>query len=76
MSKQSPEYRLACKMLRNAGKLDMRDLPAPRRSESVIDWLVRAGVAQTPQDAVEGLLRAAGLVAIRDELLALPDVPF
>lgn len=62
-------HALACRMLRQAGKLNMRDLPAPRRSESLVDWLVRAGVAQSPAAAAEGLLLAAGLRELRDELL-------
>lgn len=66
-------HRLACRMLRNAGKLDMRDLPPPRRAESLVDWLVRTGIAKTPQAAADGLLLAAGLTELRDELLALPD---
>jgi len=62
-------FRIGCRMLRQAGKLDFADLPPPRRSESVIDWLCRSGLAQSPQDAAEGLLVAAGLRELRDELL-------
>lgn len=54
-------HALACRMLRRAGKLDFANLPPPRRSESVVDWLVRAGIAETPQNAARGLLVAAGL---------------
>lgn len=73
--KARKRFRLACRMLRQAGRLDIADLPAPRRSESVIDWLVRAGLAQTPQQAAEGLLVAAGLRELRDELLGhLPPI--
>ena len=60
---------LACRMLRQAGKLDMRHLSPPKRSESVVDWLVRVGIAQTPASAAEGLLLAAGLTNLRNELL-------
>jgi hypothetical protein len=68
-------FKLTCRMLRNAGKLDMRSLKPPRPSESLVDWLVRAGIAHTPQDAAEGLLRAAGLTSVRDELQSL-DIIF
>lgn len=54
-------HALACRMLRRAGKLDFANLPPPRRSESVVDWLVRVGIAETPQNAARGLLVAAGL---------------
>lgn len=54
-------HALACRMLRRAGKLDFANLPPPRRSESVVDWLVRAGIAETPQRAARGLLVASGL---------------
>lgn len=63
-------HALNCRMLRQAGKLDFRDLPPPRRTESVVDWLVRAGLAVSPQAAAEGLVLAAGLFKLRDELLA------
>lgn len=54
-------HALACRMLRRAGKLDFANLPPPRRSESVVDWLVRVGIAESPQRAASGLLVAAGL---------------
>lgn len=44
-----------------SGMLDFAELPPPRRSESLIDWLVRAKIAQTPQQAAEGLLIASGM---------------
>ena len=64
-------FRLGCNMLRLAGKLDFRDLPRPRASESLVDFLVRAGVAKTPQAALEGLLVAGQLVKVRADLLKL-----
>lgn len=64
-------HAIACRMLRRAGKLDFCDLPPPRRRESVADWLVRAGIAQTPQTAIAGLLHAAGLAELPAELSAL-----
>ena len=63
-------HSLACNMLRQAGKLDFRDLPPPRRTESVIDWLVRAGVAKCAQQAAKGLLVAAELDSLHTEMLA------
>ncbi len=54
-------HALACRMLRRAGKLDFANLPPPRRSESVVDWLVRSGIADSPKSAARGLLVAAGL---------------
>lgn len=68
----SHRHRLACRMLRKAGKLQFADLPPPWRSESLIDWLCRSGVAQSPQAASEGLIVAAGLAGVLDELL-LPE---
>lgn len=62
-------FKLACKMLRKAGKLDFSDLLAPRRSESIADWMVRAGLSASPQAAIEGLMVAADLAKLRDELL-------
>ena len=57
-------HRLACRLLRNAGKANFRReswesaLPMPRPGESIVDYLVRAELAQTPQDASAGLVRA------------------
>lgn len=69
-------FRIGCMMLRFSSQLDFKDLPPPRQSESVIDWLVRAGISQTPQQALEGLLLASGprVVQMRDELAADPSV--
>lgn len=63
-------FSVACRMFRLAGKLDFADLPPPRRSESVIDWLVRVGIAQTPQQAAEGLLTAAGLNELHAQVMS------
>jgi hypothetical protein len=46
-------------------------LPQPRPSEGVVDWMVRAGLARTVQDASAGLARALHLDTILDELAAL-----
>lgn len=67
-------FRLACRMLRLLEKLDFRDLPPPRQSESLVDWLVRSGVAKSPQAAADGLLVAAGLRELCDEVWALPEM--
>lgn len=64
------DHALACRMLRTAGKLDFSSLPLPRRSESVIDWLVRAGIAKTSQQAAAGLLVAAGLDDVHKSVVA------
>lgn len=71
LSSMTP-FAYGCLVLRATGKLDMRDLPPPRRSESVIDWLVRAGIAESPQVACEGLLVARGLRELRDFFYADP----
>lgn len=47
-------FRLGCRMLRNAGKLDFRDLPRPRPYESLVDFLVRAGGAKTRRQRWKG----------------------
>lgn len=67
----SRKFRLACRMLRNAGILDT-PLPPQKRSESLLDWMARAGLAASPQAAAEALLAARGLTPLRDELLAEP----
>lgn len=65
-------FRIGCMMLRTAGQLDFKDLPAPGRAESIIDWLVRVGIAQNQLQALEGLLLARGtcMVELRDEIAA------
>lgn len=63
-------HALACRMLRRAGKLDFANLPPPRRSESVVDWLVRVGIAETPQRAARGLLVASGLDDVHKAVVA------
>ena len=46
------------------------DLRPPKPNESIIDWMVRAGLSPTPQVACEGLLVATNMKTIRDDLLA------
>ncbi len=68
-------FLIAARMLRGAGLLngiygDER-LPGQRRKESPIDWLVRLGLAQTPQLAAEMLIMGAGLTEVLNETEAL-----
>lgn len=60
-------FKTACAMLRNAGLID-KSLPGQLRGESRIDWLVRLGLAPTPQVAAEMLILGAGLKHVLDEL--------
>jgi len=55
----NPRFRIACRMLRLAGKLD-KVLPGQRAGESTIDWLCRLGLARDPQTAAEMLLYGSG----------------
>ena len=66
-------FRIACRMLRNAGYLDV-ELPGQRRGESPIDWLVRIGLAEHPHAAAEMLITGRGLTAVLDELVNLPEL--
>lgn len=65
-------FKLACNMLRKAGKLDQGKetdpLPGQKRGESAIDWLVRLGLAPNPRTAAEMLILAQGLQPTLDEL--------
>ena len=67
-------FRLIARMLRGQGKANFQrrgeghGLPMPRPGESIVDYLVRAGLAPNPQAAAEGLARAAGLDHVLDEL--------
>ena len=60
-------FRLACRMLRQAGHLG-KELPRQKRGESPIDWLVRFQLAPSPYVAAEMLILGAGLTALLDEL--------
>lgn len=57
-------FRAACRLLRASGALrhgkTLPYLPGQRAGESVVDWLVRLGLAQSPQLAAEALLLAGG----------------
>ena len=52
-------FRLSCRLLRNAGHLDLK-LPG-QRSESLIDFLVIKGVAVDKYSAAEALVAAKRL---------------
>ena len=82
-------FRLGCQILRLHEKLNFaryewsdldptkpeKGLAMPKRGESIVDWMVRVGLAETPQDALEGLLLAAGATQGRDEALRLLEDP-
>ena len=53
-------FRLSCRLLRNAGHLDLK-LPG-QRSESLIDFLVIKGVAVDKYAAAEALITAKQLL--------------
>lgn len=61
-------FRLACRMLRECGVLNPLEKPQWRRSESAVDFMVRAGHAKTPQHAARALLVAHDLVDLHLEL--------
>lgn len=63
----SYRFRIACRMLRKAGLLETR-LPGQRASESLIDYLVRMGVAVSPRHAAVALIHAHGLAHVLEEL--------
>ena len=50
-------FRIACRMLRNAGYLDP-DLPQQKKGESIIDWLVRFKLSPSPYVSAEMLILA------------------
>lgn len=54
-------------MLRKAGLLDTK-LPGQKASESLIDYLVRHGVALSPRHAAVALIHANGLAHVLEEL--------
>ena len=67
MAKSNTRFKIACRMLRLGGMPSA--LPLPRRSESPIDYLVRAGLAQDPHKAADMLLLGAGLAVLVEEVL-------
>ena len=68
-------FRLNCRLLRNSEKLDIR-LDGQRRGESLIDYLVRVGIASDPYAAAEALIVARRMQRQRDDVLQmLNDIP-
>lgn len=65
-------FRLNCRMLRNSGNLDIR-LQEQRQSESLIDCLVRLGLAIDARAAAEALIIARRMQQQRDDILKLID---
>lgn len=68
---------LACRILRQSGKFGgyygENRLPGQRKGESPIDWLVRLGLAPTPQVAAEMLILGADFTRVLNELEALAE---
>lgn len=71
-SAERRRFRIACRMLRQSGRLD-NELPQRKRGESAIDFLCRWGVASSPAVAAEMLILGAGLQSLLDELCMLPE---
>lgn len=67
MAKSNTRFKIACRMLRLGGMPS--SLPLPRRSESPIDFLVRAGLAKDPHTAADMLLLGAGLAVLVEDVL-------
>jgi hypothetical protein len=72
MSEERRRFKIACRMLRKSGKLDLA-LPQQQKGESPIDWLCRMGLASSPAVAAEMLVLGAGLRLLLDELCKLPE---
>lgn len=64
----SNRFAIACAMLRHGRHLDKR-MPAQRSGESLIDYLVRFGLAPNPQVAAEMLALGAGITGLLDEVI-------
>ena len=71
-SDQSYRFRVACRLLRGAGRIDAT-MPGQRRGESQIDWLVRIGVAVDKYHAAEALIVAKGLTRVLEETIQYLD---
>jgi len=63
-------FALATRLLRRAGHLDIQ-LPAQRKGESPIDWMVRFGLAPSPERAAEALIVAIDRMKLLDETCEL-----
>lgn len=68
-------FRVNCRLLRNSGKLDIR-LQEQRQGESLIDCLVRLGIATDARAAAEALIVARRMQQQRDDVLVmLKEIP-
>lgn len=63
-------FRLNCRLLRNSGWLDIR-LQEQRQGESLIDCLVRLGIATDARAAAEALIVARRMQQQRDDVLVM-----
>jgi hypothetical protein len=67
-------FKMILKMLRATNRANFRrkgepdGLPPPRPGEGLVDWMVRAGVAATPQNAAAGLAKASQLEKLLEEV--------
>jgi hypothetical protein len=66
------QFRLNCRLLRNSGKLDIY-LQEQKPGESLIDCLVRLGIAIDARAAAEALIVARRMQQQRDDVLKLID---
>ena len=71
-SDQSYRFRVSCRLLRGAGRIDAT-MPGQRRGESQIDWLVRIGVAIDKYAAADALIVAKGLTRVLNETVEYLD---
>ena len=67
---RAERFRVACRLLRNAGAIDAL-MPGQRRGESQIDWLVRIGIAVDKYAAAEALMAAKGRTRVLNETMQL-----
>jgi hypothetical protein len=67
-------FRVTLKMLRATNRANFRrrgeqdGLAPPRPGEALVDWMVRSGLAKTPEDAAAGIARAARIEKLLDEV--------
>lgn len=72
MKMNAKRFKLACRMLRNSGRLNYDlMLAGQREKESPIDWLVRIGLAPDPWTAAEMLILGQGQTDLLDEVEAM-----
>jgi hypothetical protein len=71
MFEDKDRFKVACKMLRLGGCLDVA-LPGQRKGESPIDYLVRHKLAIDVHHAAYALIEGQGLTAALDDVMAIP----